>query len=104
MTHHILLKWEPPTRSLYKLNTDRAARGNLGIGGLGGVFRSHNGDRILGYMDNIPHTTNTRAEVRALIRGLSIIHRMDNMVVRHIYREQNRVADALAEEAAKKIF
>ncbi|XP_070008531.1 uncharacterized protein [Nicotiana sylvestris] len=143
VTHHNLLKWEPPTRGFYKLNTDGAARGNPGIRGLGGVIRNHNGDWILGYMDNISHTTNTRAEVQALIRGLklveqnnlapleintdsaetinmllngnliydplicelrSIILRMDNVVVRHIYREQNRVADALSKEAAKEIF
>lgn len=34
----------------------------------------------------------------------SIIQRMGSMVVRHIYREQNRVADALAKEAAKEMF
>ncbi|OIS99826.1 hypothetical protein A4A49_62590, partial [Nicotiana attenuata] len=32
------------------------------------------------------------------------IHRMDNVIVKHIYREQNKVADALAKEAAKEIF
>ncbi|OIS97736.1 hypothetical protein A4A49_62525, partial [Nicotiana attenuata] len=30
--------------------------------------------------------------------------RMDRVVVKHIYREQNMVADALAKEAAKKVF
>ncbi|OIT28226.1 hypothetical protein A4A49_55043 [Nicotiana attenuata] len=93
--------------------------------------------------DNISHTTNTRAELQALLRGLqlaeqnnlppleintdssetinmllngsliydplicecrSLIHRMDSVVVKHLYREQNRVADALAKEAAKEIF
>ncbi|OIT22083.1 hypothetical protein A4A49_65484, partial [Nicotiana attenuata] len=126
-------------RGLYKLNTDEAARENPGIG----VFRNHNGDRILGYMDNVPHTTNTRVELQALLRGLqlaeqnnlapleintdsyetinmilngsliydplicecrSLIHRMDSVVVKHIYREQNRVADTLAKEATKEMF
>ncbi|OIT31577.1 hypothetical protein A4A49_64257, partial [Nicotiana attenuata] len=32
------------------------------------------------------------------------IQMMGSVVVRHIYREQNRVADALAKEAAKVIF
>ncbi|OIT39427.1 hypothetical protein A4A49_58028, partial [Nicotiana attenuata] len=32
------------------------------------------------------------------------IQRMGRVVVRHIYREQNRVADALAKEAAKEMF
>nr|XP_016507519.1 PREDICTED: uncharacterized protein LOC107825207 [Nicotiana tabacum] len=143
VTHQIMLKWEPPSRGSYKLNTDGAAKGNLGIGGSGRIFRNHNGDWILGYMDNIPQTTNTRAEVKALIRGLqlaeqnhlvpleintdsaetinmllngslifdplicecrSIIQRMGSVVVRHTYREQNRVVDALAKEAAKEMF
>ncbi|OIT06868.1 hypothetical protein A4A49_61599, partial [Nicotiana attenuata] len=32
------------------------------------------------------------------------IQRMGRVVVRHAFREQNRVADALAKEAVKKIF
>ncbi|OIT07030.1 hypothetical protein A4A49_62861, partial [Nicotiana attenuata] len=32
------------------------------------------------------------------------IHRMDRVIVKHIYREQNRVADALAKEATKEVF
>ncbi|OIT03985.1 hypothetical protein A4A49_64319, partial [Nicotiana attenuata] len=32
------------------------------------------------------------------------IQRMGSVIVRHSYREQNRVADALAKEAAKKNF
>ncbi|OIT40331.1 hypothetical protein A4A49_64226, partial [Nicotiana attenuata] len=116
---------------------------NSGIGGTGGVFRNHNGNWILRFMENIPQTTNIRAEIKALIRGLQLaelnnlvpleidtdsaetinmllngnlifdplicecrllIQRMGSVVVRHTYREQNRVADALAKEAAKEIF
>ncbi|OIT37257.1 hypothetical protein A4A49_64450 [Nicotiana attenuata] len=32
------------------------------------------------------------------------MQRMDRVVVRHTYREQNRVADAMAKEAAKPTF
>ncbi|OIT35939.1 hypothetical protein A4A49_59493, partial [Nicotiana attenuata] len=32
------------------------------------------------------------------------IQRMGSVLVRHTYREQNRVADALAKEATKEIF
>ncbi|OIS98833.1 hypothetical protein A4A49_60915, partial [Nicotiana attenuata] len=32
------------------------------------------------------------------------IRRMDKVVVKHTYREQNRVADALANEATKTVF
>ncbi|OIS98092.1 hypothetical protein A4A49_62485, partial [Nicotiana attenuata] len=32
------------------------------------------------------------------------IHRMDRVVVKHTYREQNRVADVLAKEATKPTF
>ncbi|OIT21853.1 hypothetical protein A4A49_56369, partial [Nicotiana attenuata] len=34
----------------------------------------------------------------------SLICRMDRVVVKHAYREQNRVADALAKKATKAIF
>ncbi|XP_019265527.1 PREDICTED: uncharacterized protein LOC109243087 [Nicotiana attenuata] len=81
VTHQIMLKWEPPSRGSYKLNTDGAARRNPGIGGSEGVFRNHNGDWILGYMYNIPQTTNTRAEVQALIRGLQLAEQ--NHLVNH---------------------
>ncbi|OIT01908.1 hypothetical protein A4A49_56670, partial [Nicotiana attenuata] len=166
VTHQTMLIWESPSRGSYKLNTDGAAKRNPEIGGSGGIFRSHNGDWILDYMDNIPdhaqlclikdkackyrlysllsipQTTNTRAEVQALIRGLqlakqnnlvpleintdsaetinmllngnlifdplicecrSIIQRLGSVVVRHIYREQKKVVDALAKEVAKEM-
>ncbi|OIT03932.1 hypothetical protein A4A49_64327, partial [Nicotiana attenuata] len=32
------------------------------------------------------------------------IHRIDRVVVKHTYLEQNKVADALAKEAAKEVF
>ncbi|OIT30140.1 putative ribonuclease h protein, partial [Nicotiana attenuata] len=136
-THQMMLKWEPPPRGCFKLNTDGVIKGKVGIGGIGGIFRNHNGDWILGYMENIPHTSILEAEFRALIKGLQLaeqnnllplhidtdsaeiigmlegnlifdplicecrllIQRMGRVVVRHAFREQNRVADALAKEA-----
>ncbi|XP_019252804.1 PREDICTED: uncharacterized protein LOC109231610 [Nicotiana attenuata] len=145
-THQMMLKWEPPPRGCFKLNTDGAVKGKVGIGGIGGIggiFRNHNGDWILGYMENIPYTSILEAEFRALIKGLQLaeqnnllplhidtdsveiigmltegnlifdplicecrllIQRMGRVVVRHAFREQNRVADALAKEAVKKTF
>ncbi|OIT01316.1 putative ribonuclease h protein, partial [Nicotiana attenuata] len=67
-----MLKWTPPPRGSYKLNTDGEAKGNPGMGGIGGVFRNHNGNWILGYMENIPYTTNIRAEIRAITKGLQL--------------------------------
>ncbi|XP_070026590.1 uncharacterized protein [Nicotiana sylvestris] len=94
----------------------------------------------MGYIENIPLTTNTLAELKALLKGLQLaeqngwvpldintdsaeiiqmlltgnliydpticecrllMQRMDRVVVRHTYKEQNRVADAIAKEAAK---
>ncbi|XP_019235623.1 PREDICTED: uncharacterized protein LOC109215953 [Nicotiana attenuata] len=142
-THQITIKWEPPRRGSYTLNTDGTAKGNPGIGGIGRVFRNHNGDWIIGFVENIIHTTNTSAELKALLKGLqlaeqnnlvpldintdsaeiiqmlitsnltydpiicecrSLICRMDRAVVKHTYREQNRVTDALAKEATKTTF
>nr|XP_016444553.1 PREDICTED: uncharacterized protein LOC107769808 [Nicotiana tabacum] len=68
----INVKWEPPLRGHYKLNTDRAAKGNPGVGGIGGIFRTLSGDWIIGYLENIPHTTNTLKELTALLEGIQI--------------------------------
>ncbi|OIT02668.1 putative ribonuclease h protein, partial [Nicotiana attenuata] len=67
--HQVMLKWSPPPRESYKLNRDGAAKRNPGIGG---VFRNHNGEWILGYMENIPFTSNTGAEIRAITKGLQL--------------------------------
>lgn len=69
---NIWVKWEPPNNNSFKLNTDRAATGNPGKEGLVGVFRNASENWILGYMGSIQYTTNTQAELLALLKGLQI--------------------------------
>lgn len=66
------VKWEPPYGRHYKINIDGAALDNPRIGGIGGVFRTSSGDWIIGFMENMFHTTNTLKEMIALLRGLQI--------------------------------
>ncbi|XP_075092242.1 uncharacterized protein LOC142172509 [Nicotiana tabacum] len=120
---------------------EQAATGNPGRGGLGGVFRNASGNWILSYMGSIQHTTNTHAELLAILKGLqiaeerqltplkintdsnevirmlinrnllfdslihecrSIVQRLGVVVVKHSYKETNKVADLLAKEGTNK--
>ncbi|XP_070045278.1 uncharacterized protein [Nicotiana tomentosiformis] len=116
----IWVKWVPPLTCHYKLNTDEAALGNHGKGGTGGVF---NGNLVLEFMGSMPHTTNTQAELLAVLQGLqiekqrgftplkstqtqqrSIILILRDVVVKHNYMKTNKVANLMAKEAANKDF
>lgn len=46
---HLSVKWEPYDKGKYKLNVDGAVAGSLGLGGIGGVLRDHNGKWVLGF-------------------------------------------------------
>ncbi|XP_075079940.1 uncharacterized protein LOC142165243 [Nicotiana tabacum] len=140
---NIWVKWEPPKNNNYKLNIDGPAAGNPGKGGLGGIFRNASGNWVLGYMGSIQYTTNTQAELLAVLKGLqiaeerqftpleintdstevirmlingnlhfdsfihecrSIVQRLGVVVVKHSYRETNKVADMLAKEGTNRNF
>ncbi|KAM3344027.1 hypothetical protein P3S68_026118 [Capsicum galapagoense] len=69
----ILVKWSPPSRNYYKLNTDGSSLGNPGIGGIGGVIRNSNGEWIVGYYKGYPKATNSQMEILALLERLKIV-------------------------------
>lgn len=71
------VRWEPPSRGHYKLNTDGATIGNRGISDIGVVFRTSSRDWIPRYLENMPYTTNTLAELTALLRELQIAQQRD---------------------------
>ncbi|XP_070002723.1 uncharacterized protein [Nicotiana sylvestris] len=60
------------SRGHYKLNTDGIAVGNPGKGSVGGVFRNSSGNWVLGFLGSLPDTTNTQAELLAVLKGLQI--------------------------------
>ncbi|OIT02175.1 putative ribonuclease h protein, partial [Nicotiana attenuata] len=69
----ILVKWEPPNPSFYKLNIDGSCVGNPGVGGIGGVFRDDRGRWILGFNMGFDHATNIYMGILALLHGVKLV-------------------------------
>ncbi|OIS97442.1 hypothetical protein A4A49_62516, partial [Nicotiana attenuata] len=65
----ILVKWEPPNPSFYKLGS---CVGNPGVGGIGGVFRDDRGRWVLGFNMGFDHATNIYMEILALLHGVKL--------------------------------
>lgn len=70
-TTTINVKWEPPGKGCYKLNTDGSGLGNPGAGGIG-VIRNCRRDWAIGFRGGLPHATNTLTELTALMQGLKL--------------------------------
>ena len=54
------------------LNTDGAAKGNLGPAGAGRVLRDDKGEWIIGFSENLGYCSAIKAEIRAVLRGLKV--------------------------------
>ncbi|KAF6145345.1 hypothetical protein GIB67_016806 [Kingdonia uniflora] len=64
--------WELPNHDEIKINTDEAARGNPGKGGIGCIFRDNEG-KVLGYLvQGLGLVTNYTAECKAIIKGVEL--------------------------------
>nr|XP_023911030.1 uncharacterized protein LOC112022645 [Quercus suber] len=65
LTHTIIkrVRWERLPEGWVKLNTDRAAKGNLGLAGCGGVVRDENGKWLTGFSKRIRISTSFVAEL-----------------------------------------
>ena len=66
------MRWEAPVAGWVILNTDGAAKGNPGPAGAGGVIRGDKGEWIVGFSENLGHCSSVKAEICAILRGLSI--------------------------------
>ncbi|CAI0406908.1 unnamed protein product [Linum tenue] len=139
----IPVAWERPDAGWTKLNFDGSCKGLKGVSSIGGVFRNHKAEFMLGYAEPIGSTTSVVAELAALQRGLELVlengwsnvwlegdaksvvevisrpnsrkllscemarrhvshinlimSEIDNCMVKHVYREGNRVADKFAQ-------
>lgn len=64
--------WETPPPNMFKLNFERAAKGNPGPTELGGVFRNAAGEILGVYWGFIGENTNNVVELKALLAGLNM--------------------------------
>ncbi|KAI8570479.1 hypothetical protein RHMOL_Rhmol01G0037200 [Rhododendron molle] len=60
-------------RGNFKLNTDGCWYESNGIGGFGGLFRSHAGDWIMGYHGRRSFNSSLEAELWSIYKGLGVI-------------------------------
>ncbi|PHU12490.1 hypothetical protein BC332_19420 [Capsicum chinense] len=58
---------------MYKLNTDGACLSNLGIGGIRGIIKNHQGNWVIGFSKGFHHATNNQMELLALLEGLKLV-------------------------------
>ncbi|KAL0454967.1 UNVERIFIED_CONTAM: putative ribonuclease H protein [Sesamum latifolium] len=73
--HHqraTIVHWRKPQEGWFKLNTDGTSKGNPGISDAGGIPRDHLGRVIFAFQEPLGDTTNTKAELQAIYRGLQI--------------------------------
>ncbi|TXG48152.1 hypothetical protein EZV62_027446 [Acer yangbiense] len=92
------------SNSLTELNLDGSSLGNPGPAGGGGVLRDSVGNFIFGFSKFFGSCSNNEAELRAMVEGITICKHLghDDLLegfdffIHHLYREGNKVADALA--------
>ena len=90
--------WEALPPSWVTLNIDGASKGNSGpAGGGGGVIRGHRGEWICGFVENMGICTSTKAELKAVLRGLliakersltKVLVRLDSLWVTNMLRNE----------------
>lgn len=68
----IPVAWEKPEIGWTKLNFDGSCK-SRGKSSIGGVFRNHKAEFLLGYAESIGRSTSTIAELAALRRGLELV-------------------------------
>lgn len=65
--------WEKPDIGWIKLNYDGSCKCKTGKSSIGGIFRNHNAEFLLGYAESIGNSNSTIAELAALRRGLELV-------------------------------
>nr|AGN12869.1 putative transposable element protein [Leavenworthia alabamica] len=68
----IQVVWKKPEIGWTKLNFDGSRRRD-GQASIGGIFRNHKAEFLLGYSESIGEATSTMAEFAALKRGLELV-------------------------------
>ncbi|KAK4733224.1 hypothetical protein R3W88_007485 [Solanum pinnatisectum] len=69
----IPVSWQKPKIGWTKLNFDGSCKCKTGKSSIGGIFRNHEAEFLLGYAESIGKSNSTIAELAALTRGLELI-------------------------------
>lgn len=69
----IHVKWNLLAEGHYKLNLDGALKDSHGLGGLGGIFRNHNGEWVGGFSCKVHWTNPLLEELQALHKALTMV-------------------------------
>nr|GMD09005.1 putative ribonuclease H protein [Ipomoea batatas] len=69
----VKVAWERPEVGWTKLNFDGSCKCKTGKSSIGGVFRNHEAEFLLGYAESIGKSNSTVAELAALRRGLELV-------------------------------
>lgn len=72
-----MVNWVHRPKGFYKLNTDRADKGNPGLAGAGTIIRDAKGDIIATFFANMGFQTNNYAEAYAIYYGLQLCYSLD---------------------------
>lgn len=65
--------WEKPEIGWTKLNFDGSCKSKTGRSSIGGIFRNHEAEFLLGYAESIGESNSTNAELAALRRGMELV-------------------------------
>ena len=84
----MVVQWCKPPPGFFKLNVDRAARGNPGLAAGGGIIRNSNGDLIAAFSNFYGHTSNIVSEFFAIWDGLDLCFNM-NLDLEKVVIESN---------------
>ncbi|XP_031099806.1 uncharacterized protein LOC116004005 [Ipomoea triloba] len=122
-TTTIQVSWQKPSVGCVKVNVDGSWSSATGRASCGGVIRDHDGNWRGGFVANTGICSIDAAETWAVCDSRTVVDLLDNPTIsrggntnlidrcraesnkfhsvefRHVFREQNRVADALAKEA-----
>ena len=66
--------WCLPPFGVLKFNVDAAAKGKLGLAGIGGVLRNHKGEVIYMFFEHVGIKDSNEVEVLAILEALRICH------------------------------
>ncbi|CAI9757469.1 unnamed protein product [Fraxinus pennsylvanica] len=107
-----MITWRKPISGRVKLNVNGCSFWKPGPSGCGGVIRDEFGMVMAGFTSQLGETTNTEAELRAIIEGLKVYQQLgacalefecDSLIIVNWLKkpEGNQVADSLAKLGAK---